>query len=1096
MDGTPTRSTEGPGWCTTFAMPFAHPCLRSVPLVLLAVWAWQDCGVAPAQPAPQVVLPLDLGVPRGGRTVPTQAYDLALLELSGGDFSAALQIALREYQGGVRAGSQRWIDSIASATVVGECQYELGNFREAVSAYDEALLLFATHPDWLLSVQFPPQGLRPLAQQRVATWGRSLRNASPAGIPDTMSIRQGGADQQQVLQKGGVLTAPANYPIRPQEIIKSIVISLYRRTEILGELSREGASLDEAAKALIRRPAQPNHYSQSWIDIALGTAYWAQGKPDQAMPLLNRGLLVGNQFDHPLTSWGLIVLGRIAMESDQPAAAATLFEEATYTAADYGDTRALEEAFRLAFTAHMAAGTRGVPPSIAAACEWARRGPAAISTRLLAMQAEAQTLGGNARAAVASLGNIDGRLMRGDLGRGSCGAQAAYAAAMASYTAANAIDGDAELERALRIARTRTPRLFQTQRLVELVVAGSSFLSDRQADALFAKLLGDPIPRDFATDPIGTLAAMTAPRDDAFEAWISVASRRGNDATLVAAESRYRARWLAVQPQGGRRTAIEQLLGANPDTLPRAEAASRAALLAIHPDLARALDDSARLRTILTTAMLGQAGDAAHGEPNGNPQKPAIVPLPGAAPDWQAYAKLALARSKMVAQIAAGRDPTAIDFPPMTPPAEIRRRLAAKQMILSFHWTSAGLWGVLESHDRVATWQVKQPAALAKEIASLAKAIGLYDPVAAVSTERLLETDWHPAAERVERLLFEQSKIELGVGIEELIIVPDGLLWYLPFELLPVGSARQPAANEGPEKKAPGESLTLLRDACQIRYCPTRSLAVVRYEPSRASGPIGIHAGKFFRSDKPEAAQEIVTRLSASLEHVCVLPTHVSGVPSCLIGGLCDTLVVFDELFGEGPMAARPLIGGSSAKGGATFGEWVATPHKRPQCVVLPGMQTAMAGGLSKLPAQPGDDLFLATTDLLAAGGRRAIVSRWRMGGKVAVDLVEEFLRDVATASGDEANATGPRAAESWHRAVDLVTAEQPDLDREPRIKQSAAKALAKNVLPDAKHPFFWAGYVLIDCGSGRYPDAPPPGKAPAPAQPIAAPPVAPQAAP
>jgi len=156
-------------------------------------------------------------------------------------------------------------------------------------------------------------------------------------------------------------------------------------------------------------------------------------------------------------------------------------------------------------------------------------------------------------------------------------------------------------------------------------------------------------------------------------------------------------------------------------------------------------------------------------------------------------------------------------------------------------------------------------------------------------------------------------------------------------------------------------------------------------------------------------------------------------------------------------------------------------------------MQTAMAGGLSKLPARPGDDLFLATTDLLAAGSRRAIVSRWRMGGKVAVDLVEEFLRDVATAASDEANAAGPRAAESWHRAVNLVTAEQPDPAREPRIKQSAAKGSAKNVLLDAKHPFFWAGYVLIDCGNGRYSDAQPQGAAPPVAQPQGA---APQAAP
>lgn len=285
-------------------------------------------GLPAARLEAQVVLQPDFGMP-GGQTVPSPGFDLALAELAIGDFKNGLDIAVRDHKGGIRAGPQRWIDSIASAAVVGECHYELGSLREAVAAYDEALLLAAAHAEWLLAVQFPMQGLQPLPQQRVATWGRSQRNTSPAGSPTTISIRLGGADPNEVLKKGGVLSPPINYPIRPQEIMRALVIALYRRGVILGELSREGAAIDEATKALLRRPAPPNHYSQSWIDIALGAALWSQGKADQAQPLLTRGLIVGNQFDHPLTSWGLIVLGRIALDSDQPAAAARYFEEAT-----------------------------------------------------------------------------------------------------------------------------------------------------------------------------------------------------------------------------------------------------------------------------------------------------------------------------------------------------------------------------------------------------------------------------------------------------------------------------------------------------------------------------------------------------------------------------------------------------------------------------------------------------------------------------------------------------------------------------------------------------------------------------------------------
>lgn len=1009
----------------------------------------------PSAGSAQVVLQPGLGGVQGGRTVPTAAFDAALAALAAGDFASGLEIASQEYRGGIRAGAQRWIDSIAAAMAVGEANYELGRFREAIAAYDEALLLWAMHGDWLLAVQFPQQPLRGLAQQRVATWGRSQRNTSPAAIPDPLTIRQGGADPQQVLKQGGVLTAPADYPIRPQEIVRSLVISLYRRAEILGDLSRDSAALDDAAKALLRRPAPPNHWSQSWIDIALGVAQWAQGKADQAAPLLNRGLIAANQFDHPLTPWGLIVLGRIALDADQPAAALKYFEEATYSAADFGDARALEEAFRLAFTAHMAAGTGDLPPAFGLASEWARANLPALRARLLAMQAEGLAAAGNLKAASAALDEIDGRLLRSDFGRGTCGIQATYAAALVAYRSGDIAAGDTQLDRSLGLALQRTPRLFQTARLVELVLGGATTISDRQADALFAKFLGDPAPRDYTLDPVGTLATISAPRREAFEAWLGPASRRGHDAFLAAGEARQRSRWLESQPLGGRRTALEALAGAAPEALPRAAAARRAALLARHPDFARVLDEAAKQRPALIAALVAPAAladDAA----------------------WDASAALAKQQRQFIAALAASREPTTLDFPPLDAPAEVRRRLPDRHLILSFQWTAAGLAGFLESNARVATWQVKRPAVLAKEIAGLAKAIGIVDAVAPVSTERLVENDWPAAAERVERLLFENSKIALGAGVEELVIVPDGLLWYLPFEVLPVGSAREVAVDDPAAGNAAPR--TLLRDACRIRYAPTRSLAVRRFEPAAVEGTLGIHAVRPFRGDRPEVGAEVTARFAEAFDRVVALSAADSPA---LAASLCDRLVLADEIVGEGPIADRPLAVGVAGKPVFTFGDWLAPPSKRPQVVIVPGLQTEMAEGLAKLPARPGDDLFIAATDLLAAGATTAVVSRWRMGGKLGIDLVEEFLRDLAIEPDADDAPARSQAAASWQRAVDVVTAEEPDLAREPRVKQSPGAILA-----DAKHPFLWAGYVLVDCGRGRYdePAAPPKAAAPVPA--------------
>jgi tetratricopeptide (TPR) repeat protein len=931
-------------------------------------------------------------------------------------------------------------------------------------------------------------------QQRVATWGRSQRNTTPAGIPGTISIRLGGTDPNEVLQKGGVLAAPVNYPIRPQEIMRALVMALYRRGVILGELAREGAAIDEAAKALLRRPAPPNHYSQSWIDIALGTALWSQGKSDQAQPLLTRGLLIGNQFDHSLTSWGLIVLGRIALDGDQPAAAARYFEEATYTAADYGDARALEEAFRLVVAAHLAAGTRGMPPSIRGGAEWSRTTLPVLRATLLGLEAEALAVAGDAKAAAASLAEIDGRLMRGEPGRGLAGAQQAYAMALTAYDNGDVAGGDRELDRAVTIARRRTPALFQASRLVEMLMAGFGGISDRQADLLFAKLLGDPSPRDTAVDPLGSLVRLSSPRAEAFEAWIAAASRRGSDATLNAGEAAIRSRWLVSQPLGGRRTAVESLLGADPERLPRADAARRAAVLARHPELSAVLDTMTKVRTPLTANLLAMAGPPAEAAAEGQRQQ-----IPGDAAAWREYQRLADRSRQFVALISAGREAPPLGMPPLTSATEIRRRLAPRQLMLSFHWTSVGLQAALESHDRVATWQVRQPAAVAKEIATLARNLCLFDPIAPVSTDRLVASEWQASAERIERLLFENSKVELAEGIiDELVIVPDGMLWYLPFELLPVGSARAAAAGQRPPRpQAPSvESIAApssdgvdkqtesrrLRDVCRIRYSPTRSLAVLRFETPKTGGPVGIYAGRLVRGDKPAIAQEWGTRLAGSIDRAVVLPTPAPAAPMPLVASLVDTLVVFDELSGDGPVATRPLFSLQSGKPAMTFGDWLGSPSKRPRCIVLPGFQSAMAGGLTKLPVRPGEEIFLAVTDLVAAGGRTTLVSRWRMGGKTSIDLVEEFLRD---RTGGDGEAEPPPVAESWQRAVEMATAEQPDVGREPRLKQSPQAVLA-----DARHPFLWAGYLLVDCGAGRYDDPPPAGPAPQAKQ--AQPPVAP----
>ena len=978
----------------------------------------------------------------GGRTVPSQAYDLSQRALAYGNFSAALELAQKEYKGCLKFGTKRWIDSVAAAAIVGECLFETGRYREAVGFYNEAITHASSHGNWLQDIRFPNQPLKARNERARQLWGPLPRNITLSDLPSRLTIRLGTSDPQSVLQGGGVLSAPIEYPVRPHEIMRSLAISLYRRTDLLGPLAKGGTALESISSWLQQRPAPQNHFSQAWIDVCLGIVYWSEARNEQALPLLNRGSLLETQFDHALTPWALLVAGRIAIDAGDFERATKVLEQAAFAAAVQEDARALEEAFRWTANAHLALDGR-LPQSVASAIGWSEKQLPSLSLRLLSNATAVLAEQGNIQQAARSAFKLNQLLENSELALGRCGAYFKYAGALIAYSGGNNAQGDAEYAKALTLARGCSPTLFQTQLLTDAILRKESAYSDREASDLFKGLLADPQSVSIKTDPLDAIAVISTDRSSAFNAWLAVTqsifltNSRGDEAWLDAVEHDRRNRWLANRPLGGRRDNLLHLLsktsGINDE-----ESTLRKKILANYPDVATNLSTINAIRLSLKKSLLESAGLPLDAEINDTSKL------------WKEFDSRNSILQNQINFIAAGRNIFPLQFPPLLETPAVRERLVEKQRILTFTWTNAGLFASLEAQKQAASWRVKRPDEVRKKVIALARSLSLYHPLRPVETDRLDNNEWRQDVETLASLLFEDSTVSLHAHQEydELIIVPDGLLWYLPFELLPVG-----------RKKTNTEDDAHLRlsDVCLLRYSPSRSLAVRPRQKSSVPYLTEVHASLTYRNNTPEHASALLARVQAALPDALVLPSREPNKPDGGPASLADNLLIFDELSMAGTSTNRPLIATHGGSPGMSFNEWLDAPAKTAQCVVLTGMQTQASEGLNKLTAPPGNDLFMAAMNLVATGTETAVLSRWNVGGRTGIDLGIEFIKD----RQHEAQQDAPLpATKSWQRAVDLVTAEQPDFDREPRIK------VVNSVIPkNAKHPFFWAGYTLIDCG-------------------------------
>lgn len=958
-----------------------------------------------------------------GEEVPSRAYYVAVQAFYSGEYREAEQAFRQETRRGIRTVQARWIDSICYHSMLGEVYFNQGRNPQALAEFDQACQLMLTYPNWLLRVKFNqpprPDGTR---SRRVPPWGQSSRHFVLGQFSNTEQVLVGQLDNSRALQTGGVVQSPQYWRVNISEVMRTSALAIRRRNELLGPLAPYDRISKELSDMLARGgQSPPNHWSSALIDLQRGLALIGMGRYDEANTVLGRAVIVDGQYDHPLTCVALMEQGRLAMFRGDSRLAAQLFLEASYSAFYYDNWDVVTESIWLGWYNHMALGSGGLyqPLDVVAAWSQANRLNHA-ATKLRLAEAESLVTLGQLPQATTILEDTTRRM--GDMRAALPGIHQIYVQAAVRYAQGKLTAGNELLNQALASQIVASLRNFQIARCNALY--DSRDLSARVAGQLYTTLLSDPTTAEWFYQPLDSMAIMKTPQDGAFDRWLmSALERKEVPQAIEIAEQTKRRRYLASLPWGGRLAALRSILESQENELSRDAILQRQQLLTNFPAYRDLLTTGTRIYEDL------RAGPVI--APDGSNSK-------SLNDRYDALQKNCADREHILAQLALRHVPSTSDFPPLKKTSDLQAALGEGEAIVIFHAAAGDLYGFLLSATDAYGWQLGQVTRLKTGLGELLRAVGNYGANRNVTMEDLKNDKWREMAAAAYQALFADARLDLS-KTKSLAIVPDGLLWYLPFEaLIP--------PDEGGDR--------VLMDRVPIRYGPLASLTISDSRPLRRPMHTGISVTQLAASDAA-SGDTMVQELEKAVPNPVQLPTPLP-VPGYLIAPLLDELVSLDDMdSASGSALAWSPLPRSRSAANDTLEAWYGLPFGGPERIILTGVATAAEQGLktSRRGNAPsgelGSEIFQSTCGLMANGARTILLTRWRTSGRTNFELVREFVQELPNES----------ATEAWQRSCLLAREAPLDAAREPRLKRKDDS----EELPTADHPFFWAGYLLVD---------------------------------
>ncbi len=950
------------------------------------------------------------------KQIPSELYFLALTPYYEGEFQTAAKAFKEAGSRGVASTEGRWIDSICYHTMIGECLYQMGENAAARDQFEAALKLYLAHRDWMIRVEFPDTISPKQSVTTNITWGRSTRTFIVGQFPDRFQSLQGNLDNSEVIKQGGVVVPPTLYPVYVSEVVRCTCLAMSRRRELMGPACEHDPLTAELVNALVRRPTKPNHWSQCWVELQLGLAYASANKIPQAASELQKSVMCAGTYEHPLSCVALLELGKLAFDQGKYDAAMQSWHEASISAAYFERYEVMEEAFRLGALAHMVSNQKGVYAPLVPAAEWTRK-MGFVQASVLTALADNLITAGDLNAANVAVASAQKAMTRTDMPRGAVGARLNFQVARLGLQSGNIRPVGPALTAAMTYQKGSSKRLYQIS-LCDLLYTRND-VTERVADQLYDEVLREPTRLDWSVDPLETLTVSLAAPPLPYEHWFELAlKRKEQDKALNIADRIRRHRFYATQALGGRVLALRWVLSAPKEALSPAALLERQDLLAKFPRYAELAGEVATLEKELATLPLAPTEDA---DKKKQTQLLASV------------AKLSAEQEVLLNLMSLERVPAEFAFPPLMATKDIQARIPNGTLIFTYLATTSNVHAFALTKDRYGHFVVAQPAKVKADVGEVLRGIGHFDRNQPVDGEALKKEEWKLAAGRLLKQLTNDTKPEDWAKYTELVVIPDGVLWYLPFEILqvPAGGTSEPLFAKLP-----------------IRYAPTLALSLPDKRPLRRVTRTAVVAGKLVPREDDSLTQQGAEQLGG-LEGSAIFNADLPA-PSGVLSAAFDRLVLMADV--EDPdkfpygWAPGKLDAG---KPGSTLADWTLLPFTGAEQAIFPGFHSAAEYGLKK--PGTGDELFLTSCGMMASGCRTVLLARWRVGGQSTIELMREFVQELPHAS----------ASAAWHRSVELAADRVLDPAAEPRLKANPAADGLK-----ADHPFFWAGYLLIDTGA------------------------------